>query len=45
MAKYSSHAIIFTLQNSKGSTQMSKIAIKYNLGLKVINLWKLVKKN
>jgi hypothetical protein len=38
MAKYSSDAIIFILSGSKGSTHMAKIAKKYNLGLKVINL-------
>ena len=38
MAKYSSNTIIFILSGSKGSTHMAKIAKKYNLGLKVINL-------
>lgn len=38
MAKYATDAIIFIFQSSKGSTHMSKIARKYNLGLKVINL-------
>lgn len=38
MAKYATDAIIFIFQNSKGSTHMSKIAKKHNLGLKVINL-------
>lgn len=38
MAKYASDAIVFILQNSKGSTHMSKTASKYNLRVKEINL-------
>ena len=42
MAKYASDCVVFILDSSKGSTHMANLAKKYNLGLKVINLWVLV---
>jgi hypothetical protein len=38
MAKYATHCIIFNLDRSKGSVHMENIAIKYKLGLKVVNI-------
>lgn len=38
MAKYANYCIIFNVSRSPGSVSMEKLAKKYNLGLKVINL-------